>query len=227
MPSNSLRAPQATTLANKRTKRALLSWTAGLVMAVIGCTYTLQSHAADHATDGPRVRLTTSMGDIVLQLDAKAAPKTVANFLQYVNNGHYNGTIFHRVIDGFMVQGGGFTTGMQQKPTLAPIRHEGAQVAERKGPLNEVGTIAMARTQNPHSATAQFFINVAKNRFLDYQSETTRGYGYVAFGRVIEGQSVVDAIKKVPTGASSNMPSSFPRDVPQTPIIIKTATLEK
>ena len=90
MPSNSLRAPQATTLANKRTKRALLSWTAGLVMAVIGCTYTLQSHAADHATDGPRVRLTTSMGDIVLQLDAKAAPKTVANVLQYVNNGHYN-----------------------------------------------------------------------------------------------------------------------------------------
>ena len=116
---------------------------------------------------------------------------------------------------------------MQQKPTLPPIENEAAEILARGGPRNDVGTIAMARTQDPHSATAQFYINVAKNSFLDFQSKTMRGYGYAAFGRVVEGMEIINAIKKLPTGPSPAVPRSFPRDVPQETVIIKNATLEK
>lgn len=144
----------------------------------------------------PRVLLRTNMGDIVLELDAVRAPITVSNFLAYVDSGHYNGTIFHRVIDGFMIQGGGFTRDMVQKPTRPPIRNEATN-----GLKNLRGTIAMARTPDIHSATAQFFINVVDNPYLDHQSEDPRGFGYCVFGRVVEGMDTVDRIKAVPTGS--------------------------
>lgn len=144
----------------------------------------------------PRVLLRTNMGDIVLELDAVRAPITVSNFLAYVDSGHYNGTIFHRVIDGFMIQGGGFTRDMVQKPTRPPIRNEATN-----GLKNLRGTIAMARTPDIHSATAQFFINVVDNPSLDHQSEDPRGFGYCVFGRVVEGMDTVDRIKAVPTGS--------------------------
>ena len=137
------------------------------------------------------VRLKTNLGDIVIELNAEKAPKTVANFLEYVESGFYNNTIFHRVIDGFMIQGGGFEPGMNQKATRAPVDNEAAN-----GLTNDMYTIAMARTPNPHSATAQFFINVANNSFLNFRSATPDGFGYCVFGQVTEGQSVVDAIKK-------------------------------
>lgn len=197
----------------------------GGLMLLMGLLFSQVAQASDAV--GPRVRLATNMGDIVLELDAKAAPKTVANFIRYVNEKHYDGTIFHRVIDGFMIQGGGYTPDMQQKPTLPPIENEAAEILARGGPRNDVGTIAMARTQDPHSATAQFYINVVKNSFLDFQAKTMRGYGYAAFGRVVEGMEVVNAIKKLPTGPSPAVPRSFPRDVPQETVIIKNATLEK
>jgi peptidyl-prolyl cis-trans isomerase B (cyclophilin B) len=143
----------------------------------------------------PQVMLHTSQGDIVLELDAEKAPLTVANFLQYVDDGHFNGTIFHRVINGFMIQGGGFTRDMAQKTTRGPVRNEADN-----GLKNKRGTMAMARTADIHSATAQFFINVADNTFLDHTSSDPRGFGYCVFGRVIEGMDVVDRIKSVPTG---------------------------
>lgn len=181
-------------------------------------------HVAAHAaTDTPRVRLSTNAGVIVLELDAKAAPATVANFVQYVKDKHYDGTVFHRVIGNFMIQGGGFTPQLQQKPTRQAVMHEGAKALANGGPRNTVGTIAMARTQDPHSATAQFFINVADNAFLDYRAATMQGYGYVAFGRVVEGMDVVNAIKSVATGAAG----PFPSDVPKSPVVIQTATLEQ
>ena len=198
----------------------------GSLLLLMGVLFTAHVQAKDGAT-GPRVRLATNMGDIVLELDAKAAPKTVENFIRYVNEKHYDGTIFHRVIDGFMIQGGGYTPDMQQKATLSPIENEAPDILARGGPRNEVGTIAMARTQDPHSATAQFFINVAKNGFLDFTAKSMRGYGYAAFGRVVEGMEIVNAIKKLPTGPSPTVPRSFPRDVPQETVIIKNATLEK
>ena len=169
-----------------------------------------------------QVRLKTSMGDIVVALDAEKAPKTVANFEAYVKKGHYNGTIFHRVINGFMIQGGGFTTQFEQKKTDAPLAHEGPEVAKRGGLPKTRGTIAMARTQDPNSATAQFFINVKDNAFLNYVSPTLQGYGYVAFGRVTQGMDVVDKIKAVPVGRAG--PYS---DVPMEPIVILNATLEQ
>ena len=136
------------------------------------------------------VKLTTNHGIITLELDAEKAPKTVENFLQYVRDGFFDGTIFHRVIDGFMIQGGGFEPGMTQKPTREAIENEAAN-----GLKNEAYTIAMARTPNPHSATAQFFINVANNSFLNFSSPTPQGFGYAVFGRVVEGAEVVDKIK--------------------------------
>ena len=169
-----------------------------------------------------QVRLNTSMGDIVIALDADKAPKTVANFESYVKSGHYKGTIFHRVINGFMIQGGGFDEQFKQKPTQAPIQHEGPDIAKRGGYPNKRGTIAMARTQDPHSATAQFFINVKDNDFLDHTRATTQGYGYVAFGRVVEGMDVVDQIKAVRTGRHGPY-----GDVPMEPIVILNATLEQ
>ena len=168
--------------------------------------------------DTPRVKLTTNQGEIVLELNAKAAPQTVANFLQYVRDKHYDGTIFHRVIDGFMIQAGGYDAQLRERPTRAPIAHEGRAAIERGGPRNTVGTIAMARTNDPNSATAQFFINVKDNAFLD---PSFQSFGYTAFGQVVSGMDVVNKIKSLPTG-----PAGFLRsDVPRTPVIIQSATI--
>lgn len=159
------------------------------------------------------VKLHTSMGVITLDLNEEKAPETVRNFLTYVNSGHYSNTIFHRVIDGFMIQGGGFEPGMKQKPTRPPIKNE-ADNGLKNGPY----TIAMARTPDPHSASAQFFINVANNDFLDYSAPTTQEYGYCVFGTVAEGREVVDQIKKVPTGSKGAH-----RDVPLEDVVIRKA----
>jgi peptidyl-prolyl cis-trans isomerase B (cyclophilin B) len=159
------------------------------------------------------VKLITNHGDIVIELDAEKAPETVKNFLAYVEAGHYDNTIFHRVINGFMIQGGGFEPGMKQKATQAPVKNEA-----NNGLKNEAGTIAMARTQDPHSATAQFFINVADNDFLNFKAENIQGWGYCVFGRVTEGMDVVNAIKGVKTGSSG-----FHQDVPKEDVVIQRA----
>lgn len=165
----------------------------------------------------PRVKMTTNMGDIVISLDAANAPKTVANFLAYVKDGFYDGTIFHRVIDGFMVQGGGFEPGLKQKSTKAPIENEA-----NNGLKNNKYTLAMARTNDPHSATAQFFINVANNDFLNHSAPTSNGWGYAVFGEVVEGQDVIDKMKAVKTGNSG-----FHQNVPvQDVVITKAVVLE-
>jgi len=165
--------------------------------------------------DNPKVRLETSKGVIVLELDRQAAPMTVENMLGYVKSGFYNGTIFHRVIKGFMIQGGGLTEDMQSKATNKAIRNEADN-----GLKNTRGTVAMARTQYPHSATSQFFINTVNNTALDYRGKTVQGWGYCVFGKVIEGMDVVDAIENVPTTTKS-----MHQDVPSTPVIIKQATI--
>ena len=150
------------------------------------------------------ITLRTTMGDIAIELDFDKAPLSAANFLQYARDGFYTGTIFHRVINGFMVQGGGMDSDMQQKPTRAPIENEADN-----GLQNQVGTLAMARTNDPHSASSQFFINVADNQFLDHSGKNPQGWGYAVFGKVVEGMDVVDAIKAVRTGSSG-----FHQDVP-------------
>ena len=142
------------------------------------------------------IKLHTNFGDITLELDSEKAPLTVQNFKEYVTSGHYDNTIFHRVIDGFMIQGGGFEPGMIQKPARAPIQNEAAN-----GLKNDKYTVAMARTSDVHSASAQFFVNVTDNNFLNYSSPTSQGFGYCVFGKVVEGQDVVDKIKKVKTGS--------------------------
>jgi len=168
-----------------------------------------------HAQSAPRVLLKTTAGDIVLELNADKAPISVTNFLDYVKSGQYNGTIFHRVINGFMIQGGGFDKDMHEKATRAPIRNEASN-----GLKNEAYTIAMARTSAPHSATAQFFINVGNNAALDYPSRD--GWGYAVFGKVVQGTEVVDKIKQVATGSRG-----LYDDVPVTPVVIQSATLVK
>ena len=168
----------------------------------------------------PRVEFKTSMGSFALELYADKAPKTVANFIQYVNSGFYNGTIFHRVIDGFMIQGGGFEPGMREKATRAPIENE-AGLALKAGLKNELGTVAMARTPNPHSATAQFFINVKNNGFLDYREPSPQGFGYAVFGRVVEGMDTVLRISKAPTTTVEQH-----QNVPQRPVLIESASLK-
>jgi len=160
-----------------------------------------------------RVKLDTSFGDVVLEMDEEKAPRTAANFLEYVDSGHYSGTVLHRVIDGFMIQGGGFEPGMKEKPTRDPIENEAAN-----GLKNAMYTVAMARTADVHSATAQFFINVANNDFLNFTAETPQGFGYCVFGTVVEGQDVVDKIKKVGTGKSG-----FHDDVPLEDVLINSA----
>jgi len=160
-----------------------------------------------------RVKLTTNHGPIVLELDEAKAPATVENFMKYVDSGHYDGTIFHRVIDGFMVQGGGFTKDMRQKPVQAPIKNEGAN-----GLKNANYTVAMARTGVRDSATSQFFINVKDNAFLDYSGESPQGWGYAVFGKVVEGQATVDKIKKVATGSAGGH-----QDVPREAVVIEKA----
>jgi len=165
---------------------------------------------------GPKVVLETSQGEITLELDADKAPKTVENFLAYVRDGHYDGTIFHRVIPDFMIQGGGYDANFVQKPTRAPIQNEA-----NNGLKNLRGTIAMARTNNPHSATAQFFINTVDNDFLDHRSPTPRGWGYAVFGKVIAGMEVVDRIQRLPTGPGG----PFRSDVPRETVLIKHARI--
>lgn len=163
----------------------------------------------------PRVKLQTSQGDLLIELNQEKAPESVANFLNYVNKGFYDGTVFHRVINNFMIQGGGFEVGMKQKPADAPVKNEADN-----GLKNEKYTLAMARTSDPHSATAQFFINVADNDFLNFTAPTPNGWGYAVFGKVIEGTEVVDALKAVPTGTKG-----FHQDVPTTDVIIEKATV--
>lgn len=191
------------------TRRALLLSAAAL----------LASHSV-MAADAPRVKFATTAGDFVVEVYPDKAPKTVENFLQYVKDKHYDGTIFHRVIDNFMVQGGGFDTKFAQKPTRAPVVHEGREALAKGGPKNTVGTLAMARTNDPNSATAQFFINVKDNAFLD---PSVGQPGYTVFGQVVSGMDVITKIKTTPTGAGG----PFPTDVPKTPIIINSATLVK
>ena len=160
-----------------------------------------------------KVKLTTSMGPITIELDKAKAPVSVENFVKYVESGHYNGTIFHRVIDGFMIQGGGFDKDMRQKSTNAPIKNEADN-----GLKNDKYTVAMARTQVPDSATAQFFINVKDNAFLNHTAKNVQGWGYAVFGKVVEGQDTVDKIRKVPTGNARGM-----GDVPLEPVVIEKA----
>ncbi len=176
---------------------------------------TLAIAATAHAQAQQRVKLATSAGDIVVELDAAKAPKTVETFLQDVKDKHYDGTVFHRVIDGFMIQGGGFTADLQQKPTRAPIPLEASN-----GLKNDKYTIAMARTGNPNSATSQFFINVKNNDSLN--APNPDGYGYTVFGKVVAGTDVVDKIRGVATGNKNGM-----QNVPVTPVVIQSATLAK
>jgi len=166
----------------------------------------------------PKVKINTSAGEIIIELYADKAPKTVTNFLQYVEDKHYDGTIFHRVIDNFMIQGGGYDQRYAEKKTRAPVMHEGREALSEGGPRNTLGTIAMARTNEPHSASAQFFINVKDNAFLDPSASQ---FGYTVFGRVISGMDVVNRIKGLPT--SNGGP--FPSDVPRQQVVIQSATL--
>ncbi|HEY4072283.1 MAG TPA: peptidylprolyl isomerase [Herbaspirillum sp.] len=200
----------------KLSRRALLSVLVSTGAALAFGLYAVPNSAhADTPAAGamPHVTLKTNMGNIVLELNPARAPLSVANFLEYVKSGQYNGTIFHRVIPGFMIQGGGFDKDMHEKPTRAPIKNEA-----KNGLNNTVYTIAMARTQAPHSATAQFFINTANNGPLDYPSRD--GWGYAVFGKVIDGTAVVDKIKMVKTTSKGMY-----QDVPETPVVIESATI--
>ncbi len=174
---------------------------------------TSTTEGTSHMSTEPRVKLQTNYGEIVITLDAEKAPKTVENFLGYVKSGFYDGTVFHRVIDGFMIQGGGFEPGMKQKPTQAPIENEA-----NNGLKNDKYTLAMARTSDPHSATAQFFINVADNDFLNFTAPTPNGWGYAVFGKVTGGTDTVDKIKAVKTGNSG-----FHQNVPAEDVVIEKA----
>jgi cyclophilin family peptidyl-prolyl cis-trans isomerase len=190
------------------------------VLCGLACASMFWMASVAQAQNPPQVRFATTAGEFVVEVYPDKAPKTVENFLQYVREKHYDGTIFHRVIPNFMVQGGGFDANYVQKPTHAPVEHEGRQALEKGGPRNVNGTLAMARTNDPNSATAQFFINVRDNAFLNPSAQS---YGYTVFGQVISGMAVIDKIKSVPTGAGG----PFPTDVPKTPILINSATLVK
>jgi peptidyl-prolyl cis-trans isomerase B (cyclophilin B) len=201
---------------------AVAAAAAALLLAAPGAAFP-QSATADTATtaersdpmpnDNPRVLLHTSKGDVTVELFAAEAPKTVENFLAYVRSGHYDGTIFHRVIPNFMIQGGGFAADMSQKPTRDPIQNEADN-----GLKNAKGTLAMARTMNPHSASAQFFINTTDNAFLDHKAKNPQGWGYAVFGKVVAGMDVVEAIGKVETGNRGGH-----QDVPVEPVAIESA----
>ena len=183
------------------------------IVLLLAVTMVLPVQAAEKKTANPMVLLETTQGQIVLELFPDKAPQTVQNFLTYVDSKFYDGTIFHRVIPDFMIQGGGFTTKFKRKPPREPIRNEAPN-----GLTNDRGTIAMARTQDPHSATAQFFINSKSNDFLNYRSKTAHGYGYTVFGRVVKGMEVVDNISLVRTGQVGNM-----GDVPEKQVVIRSA----
>jgi len=180
----------------------------------------LLTGASSAFAENPRVEFKTTMGSFTLELYPDKAPRTVENFLQYANSGFYKGTVFHRVIDGFMIQGGGFDPNMRQKETRAPIENE-AGMAIKGGLKNEIGTIAMARTSVPNSATAQFFINVKDNGFLDYREPSPQGIGYAVFGRVVQGMDVVMQIAKAATTTQG-----MNQNVPQKPIIIESVTVK-
>ncbi|CAH1906467.1 peptidyl-prolyl cis-trans isomerase B [Candidatus Nitrotoga sp. HW29] len=187
-----------------------------LLSCLLLCTAQAASISQQHSAQKGKismVKLHTNHGNITLELDAEKAPITVKNFLDYVNSGFYDNTLFHRVIDGFMVQGGGFESGMKEKSTKASIRNEAAN-----GLTNDKYTIAMARTSDPHSATAQFFINLKDNIFLDYTASSSQGYGYCVFGKVVSGSEVLDAIRKVKTGNKSGH-----QDVPLEDVVITKA----
>jgi peptidyl-prolyl cis-trans isomerase A (cyclophilin A)/peptidyl-prolyl cis-trans isomerase B (cyclophilin B) len=186
-----------------------------IAIAAIGLAAGAQAQAAN-----PQVDLDTTAGKIRIELDPAAAPKTVENFLAYVNAKFYDGTQFHRVIKGFMIQGGGFTTDFKQKPTRSPIKNE-AEQSSKAGLANVPGTIAMARTGDPNSATAQFFINVNDNKSLNFREATPQGYGYVVFGKVVQGMDVVNKIATTATGSGG----PFPGDVPAERVVINSATV--
>ena len=173
---------------------------------------------AQDTAKAPQVKFVTSAGEFVVEVYPDKAPKTVENFLQYVRDKHYNGTIFHRVIGNFMVQGGGFDTRYMERAGRTPVMHEGREALAKGGPRNTVGTLAMARTNDPHSATAQFFINVVDNGFLD---PTPQQWGYTVFGKVVSGMDTVNKIKATPTGSGG----PFPSDVPRMQIVIQSASL--
>lgn len=192
------------------------------ILMLAACFLTNLAHAASTTTNQgttmsttPQVKLQTNKGDIIIELNAEKAPETVANFLTYVKDGFYDGTIFHRVINNFMIQGGGFDTAMKQKPTNAPVKNEADN-----GLKNDKYTLAMARTADPQSATAQFFINVNDNDFLNFTSPTPNGWGYAVFAKVVEGTDVVDTIKGVKTGNKG-----FHQDVPTEDVIIEKAII--
>ncbi len=194
-----------------------------LAMSLMAC------HAADRATESnkttqshgdkmaanPKIKIETTLGDITLELDATKAPTSTENFLSYVKEGHYDGTIYHRVIPNFMVQGGGMNPDMSEKESKAPIKNEA-----NNGLKNLRGTVAMARTNDPHSASSQFFINVKDNAFLDHKSEDMQGWGYAVFGKVVEGMDIVDKIEKVETGTTG-----FHQDVPKDAVILNKVTV--
>jgi len=183
------------------------------LVAIFSLIVSLHAGAAN-----PQVELKTTLGTIVVELDVEKAPLTVENFLQYVKDGHYDGTVFHRVIPGFMIQGGGFTADFKEKATRAPIRNEAGN-----GLRNATGTLAMARRPDPHSATAQFFINVADNNSLNFRFPTQEGYGYTVFGKVVKGMDVVERIVKLQTGPG---PAGH-QNVPVKPIIIESAKVQE
>lgn len=179
--------------------------------------YSTENQSTTEGAGMVNVTLETNKGDIKIELNAEKAPATVANFLEYAKAGHYDNTVFHRVIGGFMIQGGGFDTSMKQKPTSAPVKNEADN-----GLKNVTGTIAMARTSDPHSATAQFFINVSDNAFLDFKSPTPQGWGYAVFGKVTDGMDIVRSIEKVQTGNKAGH-----SDVPLTDVIITKVVIEE
>lgn len=197
------------------TRRLLCALTLSLGLLSMQAT---QAQDAPKSAGAPQVKFVTNMGEFVVEVYPDKAPKTAENFLQYVRDKHYEGTIFHRVIANFMIQGGGYDARYIERPTRAPVMHEGLEALSKGGPRNTVGTIAMARTNAPHSATAQFFINVVDNGFLDPSPQQP---GYTVFGKVVSGMDIVNRIRAIPTGFGG----PFPSDVPRTPVVIKSATV--
>lgn len=185
----------------------------GVLFVIITALASLTAHGAESA-ENPRVRMTTNLGGFIIELYPDKAPKTVENFIQYVNDGHYTNTVFHRVIEGFMIQGGGFDLEFQEKETRDPVQNEADNLLP-----NVKFSIAMARTPDPHSATAQFFLNSADNEFLNHRAKNNSGWGYTVFGQVIDGQALVEWISKTPTGSAG----PFPKDVPVYPVVIESA----
>ena len=200
---------------NSPTRRLLVALALGLGLLSMP---TAQAQDTTKPTAAPQVKFVTNMGEFVAEVYPDKAPTTVENFLQYVRDKHYDGTVFHRVIANFMIQGGGYDARYIERPTRAPVMHEGLEALSKGGPRNTVGTLAMARTNAPHSATSQFFINVVDNGFLDPNPQQP---GYTVFGKVVSGMDVVNRIRAIPTSFGG----PFPTDVPRTQVVIKSATV--